>query len=95
MAKQRERYEAAFKDDAVRLVQEKGRSVADVARTLGLHVNTLHGWVRTRASASGAKRVHRNEGDEAIRRLERELRRVTGERDILKTAVGFFANERK
>jgi len=95
MAKQREKYEAAFKDDAVRLVHEKGRTVADVARSLGVHVNTVHGWVRTRSSAAGAKRVHRNEGGEAIRRLERELRRVTEERDILKKAVGFFANERK
>jgi transposase len=94
MGKPRERYEDTFKDDAVRLVHEKGRSVADVARSLGVHVNTLHGWVKLR-SASGAKRVHRNEADESIRRLERELRRVTEERDILKKAVGFFASERK
>jgi transposase len=33
--------------------------------------------------------------DEAVRRLERELRRMTEERDILKKAVAFFANERK
>ena len=94
MAK-RERYEEAFKADAVRLVREKGRSVADVARSLGVHVNTLHGWIHRVSAPSGTKRVHRNEADEAIRRLERELRRVTEERDILKKAVGFFANERK
>lgn len=88
----RARYEDTFKDDAVRLVREKGRSVADVARSLGMHVNTLHGWVNERG---GAKRAHRSESDEAVRRLERELRRVTEERDILKKAVGFFASERK
>jgi transposase len=93
MANEKRKYEPAFKAEAVRLVQEHGRTVADVAKSLDVHVNTLHGWVRE--AAPGGKRVHRPEADEQVRRLERELRRVTEERDILKKAVAFFASERK
>jgi transposase len=41
------------------------------------------------------RRSHRNAESEAVRRLERELKRVTEERDILKKAVAFFANHRR
>ena len=95
MGKARKQYEPEFKIEAVRLVREQGRSVAAVARSLGVHVNTLHGWVRELPKAGGVRRAHRVESDEAFRRLERELKRVTEERDILKKAVAFFANERK
>ncbi len=98
MAKQRRKYEAAFKQEAVRLVREGPRPVAEVARDLGIHVNTLHTWVRelpTAERVAPVQRTHRNAADEKLRRLERELRRVTEERDILKKAVAFFASERK
>jgi transposase len=43
MGQKRRRYSREFKLDALKLVAE-GRSVAEVARGLGIHVNTLHGW---------------------------------------------------
>lgn len=97
MGTKRRKFEPEFKAEAVRLVRERGRTVADVARRLGVHVNTLHTWVRElpgEASAR-ARRSHRNAESEAVRRLERELKRVTEERDILKKAVAFFANHRR
>ena len=71
--------------------------MADVARGLGIHVNTLHTWVRElpREATGRLRRSHRNAESEAVRKLERELRRVTEERDILKKAVAFFANHRR
>ena len=97
MGKQRRKYEPEFKAEAVRLVRDQGRSVADVSRSLGVHVNTLHTWVRELPlEASGKlRRSHRNAESEAVRKVERELRRVTEERDILKKAVAFFANHRR
>jgi transposase len=97
MGKARRKFEPEFKSEAVRLVREQGRTVADVARSLGLHVNTLHTWVRELpVEASGRlRRSHRNAESESVRKLERELRRVTEERDILKKAVAFFANHRR
>jgi len=92
----RRKFEPEFKGEAVRLVREQGRSVADVARSLGVHVNTLHTWVRELPTEGQAvRRTHRNAESEAVRRLERDLKRVTEERDILKKAVAFFANHRR
>jgi transposase len=93
----RRKFEPEFKAEAVRLVRDQGRSVADVARSLGVHVNTLHTWVRELPGESPAKarRAHRNVESEAVRKLERELKRVTEEREILKKAVAFVANHRR
>jgi transposase len=97
MGRPKRKFEAEFKAEAVRLVRSQGRSVADVARSLGIHVNTLHTWVmELPGDGSWApRRSHRNAESEAVRRLERELKRVTEERDILKKAVAFFANHRR
>ena len=95
MGRSKRKFEAEFKAEAVRLVRSQGRSVADVARSLGIHVNTLHTWVKE-LPGDGARvprRSHRNADSEAVRKLERELKRVTEERDILKKAVAFFAKE--
>jgi len=93
----RRKFEPEFKAEAVRLVRQQGRTVADVARSLGIHVNTLHTWVKELPAepAGRLRRSHRNAESEAVRRLERELKQVTEERDILKKAVAFFANHRR
>jgi len=92
----RRKFESEFKAEAVRLVREQGRSVADVSRSLGVHVNTLHTRVRELpVEGRVVRRTHRNAESEAVRRVERDLKRVTEERDILKKAVAFFANHRR
>ena len=95
MGKKRRAYTREFKRDALRLIAE-GRSVADVARGLGVHVNTLHGWRAQLASdPRGAFPGHgrQSEKDEEIQQLRKALKRVTQERDILKKAVAYFAGE--
>lgn len=93
----RRKFEPEFRAEAVRLVRDQRRSVADVARSLGIPMTTLHTWVRELPAEPAGKlrRAHRNAESEAVRKLERELRRVTEERDILKKAVAFFANHRR
>jgi len=95
MTNVKQKYSSDFKADAVRLVFEQGRSVADVARSLDVHVNTLHGWVRGAKDRSGAGSPRRLNEHEEISRLRRELRRVTEERDILKKAAAYFASSRR
>lgn len=92
----RRKFDPEFKAEAVRLVQGSGKPVAQISRELGVHVNTLHSWVKeVPARASGGRvRSHRSPEQEEIRRLERELKRVTEERDILKKAAAFFANHK-
>ena len=95
MEKSKRKYTPEFRADAVRLVFEQGRSVADVAGSLDVHVNTLHGWV-SRAKSNGLGSARRRSPEhEEIARLRRELRRVTEERDILKKAAAYFASSRR
>jgi len=42
----RRKYDRQFKEEAVKLATEGGRSVSDVARGLGIHENLLHTWKR-------------------------------------------------
>jgi len=96
MGQQRRRYRREFKLDALKLVAE-GRPVAEIARGLGIHVNTLHGWRAQLASdpeAAFPGQGNRSEKDDEIRRLKRDLKRVTQERDILKKAAAYFANDK-
>ena len=98
LAKARRKYTKEFKVEAVRLVVEQGRTVADVARSLGVRESMVSYWKRQYAQlkaeafpGNGRRTAH----DEELWRLKRELGQVTQERDILKKALAYFAKERK
>lgn len=85
-----------FKREAVRLVTEQGLSKTQVARDLGLHLNSVRTWVKQHEADGehafpGKGRM--KPADAELGRLQRELKRVTAERDILKKALGYFAKE--
>ena len=93
---QRRSFSREFKLEAVRQVRERGVPVAQVARDLGIHQNVLSKWVRqARDDAPQAfpGRGQMKPADAELARLQRELKRVTAERDILKKALGYFAKE--
>lgn len=89
-------YTQEFRDRAVELTLRGDRSVAAVAKELGVNVQTLHGWRREyrrkALKASGSESSSRLSQAEEIALLRKELKRVTEERDILKKAVGYFAS---
>jgi transposase len=91
-------YTREFKLEAVRLSEEDGRPVAEVARQLGIHPNNLYKW-RAQFAAEGAEafpgKGNLSSSDEELHRLRRENMRLREERDILKKAVIFFSNESK
>lgn len=95
MTKAKRSFTPEFRADAVRLVFEQGRSVADVARSLDVHVNTLHSWVRSAKDHGQVSPRRRSPEQEEIARLRRELRNMTEERDILKKAAAYFASSRR
>jgi len=73
-------------------VIERGFTVVDVASRIGILKHTLNGWVqaaRKTVPVAGATVAPSDSAE--IRRLNAELRRVTEERDILKTAAAYFA----
>lgn len=89
-------YDSEFKKSAVQLTYEDGRSVRDVAESLGISKDTLYTW-RNRYKQSGdlafpGKGIEALSTDQKrIRALEKQLRDTQIERDILKKAVAIFS----
>ena len=94
----RKKYERQFKIDAVSMVVNGERTVASVARDLGLDPNMLHRWKRElnsekREAFPGKGRLGPQE--EELRRLRRELEQAKEDREILKKALAFFSKHGK
>ena len=94
MAKRR-RHNEEFQREAVKLVTEQGYSVAEAARSLGLYASLVRSWKLKYApeAKNGAAKMAESDQEE-LGRLREENRRLRMERDILKKATAFFANER-
>jgi transposase len=94
----RRRFDAQFKLDAIRLIQDTSRTVRDIAKDLDVRPELLYRWQReleqNPEQAFPGKGKLKPEQDR-IRQLEQELARVKQERDILKKALAYFSrNER-
>jgi len=79
-----------FKRDAVLQITERGYPVSEVSRRLGVSPHSLYAWKKQFSQPSGG-----DDKDAEIRRLKRELMRVTEEREILKKATAYFAKDAK
>ena len=92
--RKRQRYTAAFKAEAVRLLVDGDRSAAAVARDLGVRADLLRKWKADHlAGGLVTERARELTETERVRQLERELAVVRQERDFLKKATAFFARE--
>ena len=91
----RKRHTKEFKLEAVRLLKDSGRPGAEIARELGIRRNQLYKWAE-QLKGKGRQRAFLGSGprraaEDEVTRLQRELAKVTEERDILKKAAAFFA----
>ena len=86
------RYPKEFKIEAVRQVIDRGYSVSDVAKRLGVSNKSLRDWIKLFGDSNAQHQTITSQQDE-LRKLKAELRRVTEERDILKEAAAYFASE--
>jgi transposase len=98
MDQKRRKYDAEFKRQAVRLMQESGKSVNEIAADLGVTSKMLYRW--RQALEQGGEQAFLGNGrlkpeDEYVRRLERELEIARQERDILKKAIAIFSQGQK
>jgi len=92
----RRKHTAEFKIEAVRLVTEKGISVAKAARDLGVDRSLLTKWKQDLAGQGTAAfpgKGRLRPLEEEVARLRRENDTLRLERDILKRATAFFAKE--
>jgi len=84
---ERRKYDREFKTQAMQLCEQEGVSVAQIARELGIDVKLLYRW-RTEHQRQGESAFPGQgnvvDGENEVRRLQRELARVQLERDILK-----------
>lgn len=86
------RYTEEFKIEAVRQVTDRGHSVAEVAKRIGVTTKSLYDWIK-RYGDEQAQHTQISDQQKEIRRLKAALRRAEEERDILKKAAKYFAGE--
>lgn len=92
MTRFRRAFQPEFKQEAVRRVTEGGRSIAEVARDIGVRPEQLRLWKKQAQAAGLVPRVPSGESvDEEVRRLKRELEVMRQERDFAKKAAAWFA----
>ena len=92
-ARRKGRYPKEFRRDAAALVLDQHRTVADVARELGVVEQTLGNWVRQERIDRGERDGTPTELREENARLRREVKRLQIERDLLKKATAFWVKE--
>jgi len=93
MSEKRKKYDLEFRDGAVRIVEETNKSIAQVARDLGVNEGTLGNWVaRARESAEGTRGLSKDDRDE-LKRLRAEVAELRMERDVLKRSVVLWVKE--
>ncbi|HBR1942495.1 TPA: IS3 family transposase [Klebsiella pneumoniae] len=81
------RYPEEFKIEAVKQVVDRGYSVASVATRLDITTHSLYAWIKKYGSDSSTNK-EQSDAQAEIRRLQKELKRVTDERDIFKKSRG-------
>jgi len=92
----RVKYSPEFKSEAVRMVIDGSRAIADVARELGVHEGTLGNWVnRYREEHPVEERPLTVSERVRLRELEAENRELRMKNEFLGKAAAFFARESK
>ena len=96
MARKRRVYTPEFKAEAVKLVTDKGYSLAEAARSLGIHETLLRSWklaIEKQGDQAFPGHGKLPPFEEEMRRLHAENQRLRAERDSLKKATALFAQE--
>jgi transposase len=91
----RRKYTLEFKQEAAKLVTEQGYSRSKAAQVLGIPGKNICRWVneQTGKNRKNTDKIKTPEQEE-IRQLRKENERLRMEREILKKAAAFFANEK-
>jgi len=99
MVKKNRKYTSEFKQEAVRLAL-KNPNISDAAKSLGIPMATLHGWINTlkdqkTTTSFVSKPIDSSALLEENRRLHKEITILKEEKEILKKAATYFAQHQK
>lgn len=87
------KYTQEFKEEAVKLVTEQGYSQSKAGRVLGVDSKNISHWIKKMTNGGAVAKATTPEQEE-IKKLRKENERLRMEREILKKAAAFFANEK-
>ena len=96
MSVKRRNYDDEFKRAAIRLVTVNGHGVSETARNLGINAKLLGRWKRedeAKETSTSARTGLASADQTELRQLRNEVKRLRMEREVLKKALGYFANE--
>ena len=85
-----------FRRETVRLLENSGKSVPELAREMGVNEKSLYRWRAKHSTSNGVSNSSKGAATQAeleaeIKRLRRDLKTVEQERDILKKAISIFS----
>lgn len=86
-------YPAEFRSEAVRLAKSGQKSLTQLSKDLGISLESLRNWIAREQIDSGERAGLTTSEREEVRALRREIRQLREEREILKKAAAFFAQE--
>jgi transposase-like protein len=89
--KKHRKYDSQFKEEAVCLVTEGGRSVSEVAQSLGINRDRLYNWRQKATNDSSPDKPPPNSAEQELKRLQRENANLKEDKEILKKALAIFS----
>ena len=90
----RRRFTDEYKQDVIRMLEEKQIPISDLARDMDLRVDLLYSWKRKYGKVNH-RSVVRDESVAQLKKLQKRLKEVEEERDILKKAMAIFTQVSK
>ncbi len=96
MGSTRRRFTEEYKSNAVELVLNDNRAVAEVARSIGVHEMTLGKWVKNAKDEGHVAKKALSEDERAeLERLREENRRLRMEAEFAKKVATWFAKDQR
>lgn len=98
MMKKRKQYSKEFKTEAVLMVTDQGRSIDDVCQSLSVGQTALRRWIHlhdAEPNSTNTRAGSMTDSPDSIRikELEKQVKTLQKERDVLKKSIAFFARE--